>query len=141
MVFGVFDFLKKTNENRSISSKKRFSFVFLRKSKTPQSHFEINWPLLNQQNWSLICACWNAGKDEGPCHFHIFLDMTILDQMATVTTLKSSWIRLNSFLAASDVAVLVKIAFLQRQCCLTFGHQMGSILGIQTSNFKLQSYK
>ena len=51
MVFGIFDFLKNTNENRLFSSKKRFSFVFLRKLKTPQSHFEINWPLKDQDFW------------------------------------------------------------------------------------------
>jgi hypothetical protein len=58
MVFGIFDFLKKTNENRSFSSKKRFSFVFLRKLKTPQSHFEINWPLAEVKKPQICSNSW-----------------------------------------------------------------------------------
>ena len=34
---GVFDFLKKTNENRFLAEIERFSFVFWRKSKTPKT--------------------------------------------------------------------------------------------------------
>ena len=34
---GVFDFLKKTNENRFLDEIERFSFVLLRKSKTPKT--------------------------------------------------------------------------------------------------------
>ena len=35
--FSIFDFLKKTNENRFLEEIKRFSFVFLRKSKTSKT--------------------------------------------------------------------------------------------------------
>ena len=38
---GVFDFLKKTNENRFLDEIKRFSFIFLRKSKAPKTFSKL----------------------------------------------------------------------------------------------------
>ena len=49
--FLVVDFLQNTNKNKStwviiVVSQIR-SFVFWRKSITPENHFEINWPLIH----------------------------------------------------------------------------------------------
>ena len=64
MDFCVFDLLQKTNENRLISSKKRFSFVFWIKSKTPKIPFEIIWPLV-----AVTSPCWHISTKISILHF------------------------------------------------------------------------
>ena len=49
-LFGVFDFLQKTNENKStwgiIVVKSNLFLRFLEEIDDPKNHFEINWPLV-----------------------------------------------------------------------------------------------
>jgi hypothetical protein len=47
-IFGVFNFLQKTNKNKSHSSKIEFVCSFLEEMSAWKNHFEFVWPLVSQ---------------------------------------------------------------------------------------------
>ena len=67
MVFGIVDFIQKTNENKltlGIIVVKLNSFVrFLEEIDAPKNHFEIKWPLnSNEIHLQLSVGGWMGGR-------------------------------------------------------------------------------